>query len=126
MKHLILATTVAALASLSLPTFATGDNDRAAHYQAERSDSTEQAVSNLRSSNQQLAALIGGELSDNDMHDIHKLSYTLEDTLQRLIDDLQLLHDTVADMHWATESMQADAVTDYGAAYLEGIGKIIE
>ena len=127
MKTLILVTAFTSLAGLAGQTFA-ADNagPRVAHYQALHSETVEEAVANLRDSNRKLAELLAGDVTDHDMHDIHSLAYTLEDTLQRLIDELRLLHDTVADMHWATEGLKRDAVIDYGEAYLDGIGRIMD
>ncbi|HRQ56185.1 MAG TPA: hypothetical protein PLN31_02110 [Azoarcus taiwanensis] len=127
MKTLILITAFTTLAGLAGQTLA-ADNagSRVAHYQALHSETIEEAVANLRDSNRKLAALLAGDVTDHDMQDIHSLAYTLEDTLQRLIDELGLLHDTVADMHWATEGLKRDAVIDYGEAYLDGVRKIIE
>lgn len=118
---LVSAAFLAPLAHAAEPT-----PSRVAHHQALQSETVEEAVANLRDSNRKLAALLAGDVTDHDMQDIHSLAYTLEDTLQRLIDELRLLHDTVADMHWATEGMKRDAVIDYGEAYLDGIGKIMD
>ncbi len=101
-------------------------DNRVAHYQAAQADSVEATLRNLREANRKLTELLAGEVTDHDIHDIHSLSYTLEDSLQGLIKELRSLHDTVADMHWQSEGLKREAVIDYGEAYLDGIGKIIQ
>lgn len=99
---------------------------RVDHYQAKAADGVEEAVANLREANRKLAELLAGEVGEYDIHDIHSLSYTLEESLLRIADELRQLHGIVADMHFATEGQQREAVIDYGEAYLSEIGKIFK
>lgn len=96
------------------------------HYQAKHANDVEAAIVNLREANAKLAELLSGEVSDDAMHDIHSLSYTVEESLTRIIDELKVLLDTAGDMHFATEGLKRDAVIDYGDAYLAGVRKIVK
>lgn len=100
--------------------------NRVAHYAAQQADSIEQTMKNLRETNAKLKELLAGEVGEYDIHDIHSLSYTLEDSLTRIADEIKQLHNTVADMHFASEGLKREAVIDYGAAYLAGIERLIQ
>ncbi|ENO78500.1 hypothetical protein B447_14319 [Thauera sp. 27] len=99
--------------------------NRVSHYQAQQAESIAQTMANLREANAKLRALLAGEVGEYDIHDIHSLSYTLEDSLARIAEEVKQLHNTVADMHFASEGLKRDAVIDFGTAYLEGIDKIV-
>lgn len=96
------------------------------HFQAKHADSVEEAIANLRDANAKLAQLLSGEVNDYAMHDIHSLSYTVEESLTRIIDEMKMLLDTAGDMHFATEGLKREAVIDYGDAYLSGVRKVID
>lgn len=99
---------------------------RVDHYQAKQANDVAEAVANLREANNKLAELLSGEVNDYAMHDIHSLSYTVEESLARIMDEMKMLLDTAQDMHFATEGLKRDAVIDYGEAYLTGVRKIID
>jgi hypothetical protein len=99
---------------------------RVDHYQARQADGIAETVANLKEANRKLAELLGGEVDEYAMHDIHSLSYTIEESLLRLANELRQLHGIAGDMHFATEGMKRDAVIDYGEAYLSGVRKIID
>lgn len=100
--------------------------ERVSHFAAKKADNVEQAVANLKEANAKLAELLSGEVDDHAMHDIHSLSYTIEESLATLIDEMRMLLDTAGDMHFATEGLKRDAVIDYGDAYLSGVRRIID
>ena len=126
MKTLIRSLALAALLPLAAAHADETTPARVDHYQAKQADSVEETIANLREANAKLATLLAGEVSDYDMHDIHSLSYTLEESLTRLIDEMKILLDTAEDLHFATEGLKRDAVIDYGEAYLTGVSKIIQ
>lgn len=99
---------------------------RVDHFQAKQADGVVEAIANLREANAKLAELLSGEVNDYAMNDIHSLSYTVEESLTRIIEEMKMLLDTAGDMHFATEGLKRDAVIDYGDAYLSGVRKIID
>jgi len=99
--------------------------NRVSHYQARKAGSIDEAMADLREANARLRTLLAGEVGEYDIHDIHSLSYTLEESLLRITEELRALHNTVADMHFASEGLKREAVIDFGTAYLDGIGKIV-
>lgn len=99
---------------------------RVDHYQARQADSVAQTIANLKEANQQLEAILAGEVGEYDMHDVHSLSYTIEDSLARLSEELLKLKDLAGDMHFASEGLKRDEVIEHGKAYLDGVGQIIK
>lgn len=100
--------------------------ERVDHFQAKQADGVVEAIANLREANAKLAELLSGEVNDYAMNDIHSLSYTVEESLTRIIEEMKMLLDTAGDMHFATEGLKRDAVIDYGDAYLSGVRNIID
>lgn len=99
---------------------------RVDHYQARQADDIVQTIANLREANQQLEAILAGEVGEYDIHDVHSLCYTIEDSLARLADELRRLKDVAGDLHFASEGQKRSDVIEYGKAYLSGVRKIID
>jgi hypothetical protein len=99
---------------------------RVDHYQARQADDIAQTIANLREANQQLEAILAGEVGEYDMHDVHSLSYTIEDSLARLSEHLLEMKDIAGDMHFASEGLKRDDVIEHAKAYLSGVRKIID
>lgn len=99
---------------------------RPAHYKGEPAESTQQAVSNLKLYNPKLEAiLMKGELTAMDMNEVHQLTYTLENALQRLHADLEVIAAQLEEVHLASETGKPDVVQARGRAYLEGVRALV-
>ena len=99
--------------------------ERVAHYQGKQASGLAEAVANLREANAQLADLLGGEVGEYDIHDIHSLSYTLEESLAKLRKEVENLQGEVESMHFYSEGLDRDEVIQYGNAYLQGIAPLL-
>lgn len=102
------------------------DDDRMSHYKGEPSPSLEVAVKNLTEFNQQLEAIL--ESDDLDIHklsEIHQLTYTLENALERIEDELDRAEDLLEEVHVGSERAQYEQVRESGKAYLEQIRKLL-
>ena len=119
---------------LIVPTYAVAQ-ERVDHYQGKQAENVDQATANLREANAELAELLSGEVGEYDIHDIHSLSYTLEESLARLINEtedperveqLEHLLAEVEDMHFQSEGLDREGVIDHGTMYLNGISKLID
>lgn len=113
----------AATALATVP--AQADEERVEHYQGKPAANLEQAVRNLREYNRKLEQRLSQELTGEDMHEIHKLSYTLENALKRLDADLDRIADVLEGMHLASERGDRDAVEDNARTYLKNAGMIV-
>ena len=122
----IQALAIAALMSLPLSVLASGD-DRPDHAEGKPSADLDQALSNLSTYNAKLAALVSQDsLSPQQMHDVHMLTYTLENALERLEEEVEAMAEDLEAVHIASERADPDTVRSRGAAYLEASGKLTQ
>jgi hypothetical protein len=120
---------IALSAALILAPGASADGkapERVAHHQGKQAAGLAEAVANLREANIRLAELLGGEVGEYDIHDIHSLSYTLEESLAKIRKDIEHLQEEVESMHFYSEGLKRDEVIRHGNAYLRGIGPLIK
>lgn len=124
MKKLALCTVVSlSFFSLSGASLA---SDRPDHFQGESSETLEAAVSNFSEYNKKLADVLAkDELAPADMVQVHELTYTLENALEKIRDELEDLADTLEEVHVASEKLDADEIREQGNSYLDTAGKII-
>ncbi|MDR9437237.1 MAG: DUF6746 family protein [Thiohalophilus sp.] len=121
-RPLLLATAFA----LVIPTFsAQADDDMPEHFEGEPSRTLEEAFKNLGVYNKKLEKLLDGEMTPKKMGEIHILTYTLENALKRIEDDVEDLAETLEEVHKASERAEDDTVMDKGKIYLEESGKLI-
>lgn len=96
------------------------------HFRAQPSATIEQAKENLREYNARLQTLLQGSLGNDEMVQVHQLSYTLEDALKKLNEELAQLAATLEEVHLASEKLDRDAVVSRGRAYLEHAGRFLK
>lgn len=103
------------------------DAQRIDHYEALPAESLEQALTNLDSHGRELAALIAkGTLDTEDMVKIHELTYTLENALERLRNELEQTADVLEEVHLGSETMDQPRVMDNARRYLDVMNQIID
>ena len=93
--------------------------DRVDHFKGEPAPTLEQALINFVAYNAKLEALLAGKLQTADMVEIHQITYTLENALERIRQDLAELADTLEEVHVASETMNYDVVREAGTIYLD-------
>ncbi len=103
---------------LCLATLGLAEDDYS-HAKGLPADSLAQAVTNYDLYNQKFAALLKRELTPETMHEIHMLSYTLENALETMAAELSQHRDDLERVHKASERMKADQVIEFGNKYLE-------
>lgn len=109
---------------LSLPVLA---DDRPGHYQGEPAETLEQAVANFSEYNTRLEGILGqGQLSSADLHEVHQLTYTLENALEKLREETEDLAEVLEEVHVASENADAATVQARGREYLETSRRIIK
>lgn len=112
---------IPALGLLCAATAVQGDDDRPEHFEGERSDTIAEALDNLREYNAKLNAIIErNELTAAEMAEIHQLSYTLENALERIEDEVEDLAEVLEEVHIASEEMDRETVRKQAPAYLSG------
>lgn len=120
---------VLSLASVAVVMFAStvhATDERPSHFKGEASPSWEVAVENLSEYNQRLAVLVNKEqLSADDLHQVHQLTYTLENALERMEDEIEAVAETLEKVHVASETNQPDTVKKEGEKYLKDVKKVL-
>ncbi|HEY8386652.1 MAG TPA: DUF6746 family protein [Porticoccaceae bacterium] len=101
-------------------------DDRPDHFKGVPSETLEAAVGNFSEYNKKLAEILAkDELTPEDMVHVHELTYTLENALEKLEDEIDDLADVLEEVHEASERLDAATVKQQGDRYLDTAGKII-
>lgn len=115
-KHLMIAALTAGMALSSTAALA----ERVVHFEGQAADTLEQAVQNFVEHNRKLeAALAEDELTLEAVAHIHELTYTLENALERMNQELTDLADTLEEVHLASEVNDVEKIREEGRKYLE-------
>lgn len=123
MHKSILSLALAAL--FTLP--AVADDERVEHYRGEPAASLTEALGNLAEYNQQLRALVDkGQLSGDDFHQIHQLTYTLENALGRLDDELDAMQEDLENIHLASERGEAGRILQAAPEYFRRSDELLQ
>lgn len=97
------------------------------HYKGEASATLEQAVANFSEYNTKLAAILAKDsLSPADMNDIHQLTYTLENALEKMREEMTDLAAELEEVHIASETVDTVTAKAKGNAYLETARKLVK
>ncbi|MBS9405017.1 hypothetical protein KG088_15440 [Halomonas sp. TRM85114] len=103
------------------------EQERPDHFEGEAAVTLGEAVANFSETNQQLAELLAqDELSDAEFGTIHELTYTLENALAKIDEELDAMAVDLEEVHLGSETMDAERVHTHGSAYLEAARTLIE
>ncbi|MCE8016916.1 hypothetical protein HOP62_12635 [Halomonas sp. MCCC 1A17488] len=90
------------------------------HFKGEPADTLSQAMANFSEYNQQLAELLAQEEpSLADLGTIHQLTYTLENALEKINEEVETLAVNLEEVHQGSETGDFERVQSHGADYLE-------
>jgi len=118
---------VAVLCAFGFATPALASDPKAyQHFEAKSSETLAEAVANFSEYNQKLEAVLAGDLTDAKMHEVHELTYTLENALEKITEELAQLADTLEELHQASEKMDGEGVGTHGRAYLSVAREVIK
>ncbi|NLZ79440.1 MAG: hypothetical protein GX908_08015 [Gammaproteobacteria bacterium] len=101
-------------------------DDRPEHFKGLAAPDLQTAVANFSEYNKRLEKALSGELTDADLMKIHELTYTLENALEKINDDLEDLADTLEEVHIASETFKRDELKKVAPQYLETSRQIIK
>ena len=97
------------------------------HYAGEKPDSIVQAFEYFAEYNEKVAAVLATEELDiDDLAAIHEMTYTLENSLEKIRQELDTLADTLEALHVASETADLQGTRSLGEAYLEQASVIRE
>lgn len=97
------------------------------HFKGKPAETLEQAIQNLKEYNPKLAAIVNQDkISTAQMGEIHQLTYTLENALERLEKEIDIIEDLLEDVHKASEKADYDKAQKQGRAYIEKMNTLIK
>ncbi|MGF1615157.1 MAG: DUF6746 family protein [Gammaproteobacteria bacterium] len=103
------------------------ESQRPDHYEGLPAETLEIAVRNFSEYNGKLEAIISkGTLTVEDMEAVHQLTYTLENALGKINEELSALAETLEDVHVASENQDQNRVKARGQEYLSVSRKVID
>jgi len=102
----------------SIGSVCTADDDYE-HSEGLRAETLQQALQNYDLYNKKLSEKLAHELTPEAMHEIHMLSYTLENALEKIEEVIEQHQEDLEEIHEASEHMNAEKVTKFGNKYLE-------
>lgn len=124
MRKLIISLSLAGLLPLATPALA---DDRPDHFKGKPAETLEQALANFSEYNAKLKEILNKQtLTAQDSHQVHELTYTLENALERIEDELENLAETLESLHVASETAATDKVRALGTQYLDKAQQIID
>ena len=93
--------------------------ERADHYKGKVPKSLDQAMSYLRSHNAQLNTLLKTEkLSPQQLDEIHQMTYTMENAIKKLKNEVTVISDSLEALHKASETGKTKITKNLGEKYL--------
>jgi hypothetical protein len=123
MYKVLLLTTTLLLATTAL---ATDERDRPAHFKGTPSETLEAAVTNFRQSSQRLATLTQQDLSQEQVLEVHEITYTLENAIARMQKELEQVAEALEQVHLASEQQDGVKVRALAPAYLEAARPLMQ
>ncbi len=119
MKYLVTALFLIVFASVHA-------SERPAHYKGRESATLEEARINFAKANAQLAVLLEQkELSLDVLAEVHELSYTMENALQKISAEVEQMAIELEEVHVASERADVETVRTQGRRYLERARKLV-
>ena len=122
MKKLLAPLALAGLLGVAVSAQATSVD----HFKGLPAENLPEAVANFAEYNQKLADVLGGELTNEAMVEVHELTYTLENALEKIHAEVAELVDTLEELHLASEAFDPEAVKQQGEAYLSVATEIVK
>jgi hypothetical protein len=125
MSHAVLLASALAAATL-FPGLAAHASDRPDHFEGQASETVAEAMANLAEANRTLESILASDsLSPQQLHEVHELTYTLENALARLGEELERSAVALEEVHLASERNDAETVRTQSAVYLDAIRSLL-
>ncbi|WP_355662226.1 DUF6746 family protein [Halomonas salifodinae] len=101
--------------------------ERVDHFQGEAAETLQAAVEHFSEYNQRLEALLAQEtLSDEELVQVHELTYTLENALETISAEVAELAEELEEVHLASERLDSEGVKRHGRVYLDKAKGLID
>ena len=120
MKKILLAFALMAVTSWAYA------HERPDHFKGLPAETLEEAVANFSEYNKKLEAMMDKGLSRRDMGEVHQMTYTMENALEKIHEEVAQLVDTLEDLHLASEGTDPRDMATKAAIYLEAAQTLIK
>ena len=97
------------------PANASGDYK---HFEGKTPENLQQAFEYIREYNEKIASLTEAEMTEDTLTEIHELSYTVENALEKIREEMAALADQLEELHLASESYDLEKSREHAASYL--------
>lgn len=101
-------------------------DSRPDHFKGLPADTLQEAVANFSEYNKKLEAMLEKGFSRRDMGEVHQMTYTLENALEKIHQEVTELVDTLEDLHVASEGTDPEEMRRKAEIYLEPAQTIIK
>lgn len=100
--------------------------ERAPHHDGKPAPTLTVALDNLKKANAELAEILQKKkLSGGDLNQVHILSYTIENALERIGIEQKRLAELMEEVHVASEQSEPEKVKSSGAAFLKAAAPLL-
>ncbi len=100
--------------------------ERPEHYEGKKAHSLDAAFENLAETNILIAELIAdGEIQPEELAELHKLTYTAENSLEKVTEELEALKEVLEEIHLSSEDFDSYKVMERTPVYLSGSQKLL-
>lgn len=118
---------LAAAAVLGLATLPVHASEEVRHYSAEPSESLAEALENLAAYNAKVAEVVArDDLSPSDMEEVHEYTYTMEQAVARIADEMAGIAVVLERVHLSSEGDNPHALRGAAQVYLEMTAPLTE
>jgi hypothetical protein len=101
------------------------DDDRVEHFQGKPARTVTEALDNFREANLRLSDIVAMDNPDTQaVYEVHQLTYTLENALEKIRDELEDLAEVLEEVHLASERNDGETVKEQGAEYLKNARQV--
>lgn len=119
-------TSLLSILTLSLSISAGANAEQPEHFQGKTFTELSQALAVFNEFNDRFEAKLNGELNALALHEIHELTYTMENALAYITSSMYTVAEDLEAVHQATEYANTDQVLKSGAKYLKASRQIIK
>ncbi len=126
MKKSALVLASSALLAFVPSTFASGPGEPISHFKGKPAETLPEAVNNFSEYNARLEAILKGNVSDPAMADVHQLTYTLENALGKISEEVTKLSAKLEELHQASEKLDQKGVIEHGGQYLSASRQLVK
>lgn len=117
--HKLLTILTLLMVAVFIGSVAHASDERPDHFKGKTVETIEQAKTNITEYNRQMAKILAADkVSVKDMLQIHKITYTLENALQHIDEQIEKLQEELEEIHLASERNDSKTIRRVAPGYL--------